>query len=247
MFKRLITLLAGILIAAGTVAYAQQEKVSGKVTDSAGEPVPGASVFVKGTNNGTVTDIVGAFSLRNVSRGDVLAFSCIGYESVEVTYNGQTLAIILNDDNQMIEETVVVGYATMKKRDLVGAVDAVGSEVFGNRAASNLTRALQGEIAGLNITFNDSKPSHGGSYNVRGTGSIGAGGGSLVLIDGVEGSMSMVNPQDVESVSVLKDASSTAVYGARRYPHHDEKRQEGPPDGELQRFIHREPQDRHSG
>ncbi|MBQ7751268.1 MAG: TonB-dependent receptor [Bacteroidales bacterium] len=215
MFKRLITLLAGILIAAGTVAYAQQEKVSGKVTDSAGEPVPGASVFVKGTNNGTVTDIVGAFSLRNVSRGDVLAFSCIGYESVEVTYNGQTLAIILNDDNQMIEETVVVGYATMKKRDLVGAVDAVGSEVFGNRAASNLTRALQGEIAGLNITFNDSKPSHGGSYNVRGTGSIGAGGGSLVLIDGVEGSMSMVNPQDVESVSVLKDASSTAVYGAR--------------------------------
>ena len=110
---------------------------------------------------------------------------------------------------------MVVGYATMKKRDLVGSVDAVGSEVVGNRANSNLLRSLQGEIPGLNVTISDSKPSHEGSYNVRGETSVGAGGDALVLIDGVEGSLSSVNPQDVESISVLKDASSAAVYGAR--------------------------------
>jgi TonB-linked SusC/RagA family outer membrane protein len=200
---------------AGGFAYAQH-KISGKVTDAQGEGLVGVSILVKGTSSGTVTNSDGSWTLGAVKDGATLVFSSIGFVSQEVAVDGRSVINLqLEEDHLFLDETVVVGYATMKKRDLIGSVDAVGSQAIGNRAVSNLTRALQGEIAGLNITFNDSKPSHGGSYNVRGTGSIGAGGSSLVLIDGVEGDFSMVNPQDVESVSVLKDASSTAVYGAR--------------------------------
>ena len=110
---------------------------------------------------------------------------------------------------------VVVGYGTVKRRDLVGAVDQVDRKVIEDRSTGTLARALQGQLPGLNITFTDSKPTRGASVNVRGSGSIGAGGSTLVLIDGVEGSINAINPQDVESVSVLKDASSSAVYGAR--------------------------------
>lgn len=214
MIKKLSAILSLILLA-GSLAFAQQ-KISGRVTDADGEGMAGVSVLVKGTTTGTITNTNGSWSLNSVKKGATLVFSCIGYVSQEIVVDDRAVIdILLEEDRLYLDETVVVGYATMKKRDLIGAVDAVGSQAIGNRAASNLTRALQGEIAGLNITFNDSKPSHGGSYNVRGTGSIGAGGSSLVLIDGVEGDFSMVNPQDVESVSVLKDASSTAVYGAR--------------------------------
>ena len=214
MIKKLFAVLF-LLLMAGSLAFAQH-KISGKVTDTNGEGLVGVSVLVKGTSTGTVTNTDGSWSINSVRQGAVLVFSCIGYASSEVAVSDRTVINVqLEEDRLYLEETVVVGYATMKKRDLIGAVDAIGSQAIGNRASSNLTRALQGEIAGLNITFNDSKPSHGGSYNVRGTGSIGAGGSSLVLIDGVEGDFSMVNPQDVESVSVLKDASSTAVYGAR--------------------------------
>lgn len=203
-----------MLVMAG-IPLGAQNRVSGKVLDGNGDPVVGANVFVKGTTNGTMTGPDGSWHLDAPSDA-TLVFSCLGYETQELVPGDRSvLNISFKEDRELLDDVVVVGYATMKKRDLVGAVDAVGTEVIANRASSNLSRALQGEIAGLNITFNDSKPSHAGSYNVRGTGSIGAGGSSLVLIDGVEGSLSMVNPQDVESVSVLKDASSTAVYGAR--------------------------------
>ena len=214
MLKKLFSILS-LLLLTGTFALAQH-KVTGKVTDAKGEGMVGVSVLVKGTSTGTVTGTDGDFALTSVKDNATLIFSCIGYVNQEVPVESRAIInVSLEEDRLYLDETVVVGYATMKKRDLIGAVDAVGSQAIGNRAAPNLTRALQGEIAGLNITFNDSKPSHAGSYNVRGTGSIGAGGSSLVLIDGVEGDFSMVNPQDVESVSVLKDASSTAVYGAR--------------------------------
>ncbi len=214
MLRKLFAVLS-LLLVAGGFAYAQH-KISGKVTDAQGEGLVGVSILVKGTSSGTVTNSDGSWTLGAVKDGATLVFSSIGFVSQEVAVDGRSVINLqLEEDHLFLDETVVVGYATMKKRDLIGSVDAVGSQAIGNRAVSNLTRALQGEIAGLNITFNDSKPSHGGSYNVRGTGSIGAGGSSLVLIDGVEGDFSMVNPQDVESVSVLKDASSTAVYGAR--------------------------------
>ena len=215
MFKKLIASL--LLLAAALTAFAQVKGVNGKVTDDKGEAVVGAAVIVKGTSIGTMTDPDGSYRLPSAVASDAtLVVSCIGYATQELPLDGrQVVNVRLAPDNLYLDETVVVGYATMKKRDLVGAVDAVGKEVIADRASSNLSRALQGTIAGLNITFPDGKPSHGGSFNVRGTGSIGAGGSSLVLIDGVEGSLAMVNPQDVESVSVLKDASSTAVYGAR--------------------------------
>ncbi|MBR1706959.1 MAG: TonB-dependent receptor [Bacteroidales bacterium] len=208
-----VTLLLSLSLVG--IAVSAQQTVHGTLTDEAGRPVIGGSVVVKGTTGGAVADLDGRFTLKDVPTGAVLVFSSIGYETVEAVYDGSPLRIVLKEDTRILDEVVVVGYATMKKRDLVGAVDQVGDEVIGNRANSNLARSLQGEVAGLNITINDSKPSHAGSYNVRGTGSIGAGGSSLVLIDGVEGDLSMVNPQDVASVSVLKDASSTAVYGAR--------------------------------
>lgn len=220
MLKQLfrVWLLTAFFGLSAAVALAQDGTLRGRVTDAGGEPLAGAGLVVKGTANGFITDIDGYFELKNLKFPATFVVSYVGFTDREITLTGSETSpynIVLDEDSTLLDETVVVGYATMKKRDLIGAVDAVGTEVIGNRAASNLTRSLQGEIAGLNITFNDSKPSHAGSYNVRGTGSIGAGGSSLVLIDGVEGDLSMVNPQDVESVSVLKDASSTAVYGAR--------------------------------
>lgn len=194
---------------------AQNSILRGNVKDVNGSPLIGVNIVEKGTRNGTVTDLDGYFSI-GVPTNATMVFTYIGFSEQEIVWDGSSVMnVILSEDLGLLDELVVVGYATMKKRDLVGAVDAVGSEIIGDRANSNLLRSLQGSVAGLNISFGDGKPSRGGSYNVRGTGSIGAGGSSLILIDGVEGSLESVNPQDVESVSVLKDASSTAVYGAR--------------------------------
>ena len=215
-FKKLLTVVLAAAVAVS--ASAQTRTISGKVLDSKGEALIGASLQVKGTSDGFITDIDGNYELKGVKLPATIIVSFIGYKDTEIEMTGNEAVpfnIVLSDDATILDDVVVVGYASMKKRDLVGAVDAVGSEVIGNRPNSNLARSLQGEVAGLNITISDSKPSHAGSYNVRGEGSIGAGGSSLVLIDGVEGDLNMVNPQDVESVSVLKDASSTAVYGAR--------------------------------
>lgn len=196
-------------------AFAQRATVKGIVVDETNTPLIGVHVVQKGTSNRTISDLNGKFSI-NVPQNSTLVFNYIGFAEQEVVWDGKsTLNIVLREDTELLSEVVVVGYATMKKRDLVGAVDAIDSEILDNRANSNLLRSLQGSVSGLNISIGDGKPSHGGSFNVRGAGSIGAGGSSLVLIDGVEGSLESVNPQDVESVSVLKDASSTAVYGAR--------------------------------
>ena len=213
-----------IMLVKKTIPLAAEQQMSqirsfqGVVKDENNEPLIGAALMDQNSNRGFLTDVDGRFSLDGVSFPATFKVSFIGYNEVMLNLTGnesQPFEIVLEPETNTLDDAVVVGYATMKKRDLVGAVDAVGSEVIGNRANSNLTRSLQGEVAGLNITINDSKPSHGGSYNVRGTTSIGAGGSALVLIDGVEGSLNSVNPQDVGSVSILKDASSTAVYGAR--------------------------------
>lgn len=192
-------------------------RVTGVVTDESGQPVIGAVVMQKGTRNAAMTSNSGYYVLESVEGLATISVSCLGYREKEVAISANQTECNIRIEQELIalDDVVVVGYATMKKRDLVGSVDAVGSEVVGNRANSNLLRSLQGEIPGLNITISDSKPSHEGSYNVRGETSVGAGGDALVLIDGVEGSLSSVNPQDVESISVLKDASSAAVYGAR--------------------------------
>ena len=189
--------------------------LTGTVLDQNGIPVIGANVIEKGTTNGTVTDFDGNFSIQ-VNKNSVLTVSFIGYVSQEVAVKGgNKLNITLKEDSQALDEVVVVGYGTQKKVNLTGAVEQVTSEVFDNRSVPNVTQALQGSIPNLNINITDGKPTRTASFNVRGTTSIGQGGDALVLIDGVEGDPSMLNPNDIASVSVLKDAASAAIYGAR--------------------------------
>ena len=200
-----------------TTALANQQKkiITGTVVDPNGEAVIGANVVVKGTTNGTITDMDGKFSLE-VPEGATLEVSYVGYSNHEIKVgNHTTLSIALKEDSEALEELVVVGYGTQKKVNLTGAVEQVTSEVFDNRSVPNVTQALQGSIPNLNIQITDGKPTRTASYNVRGTTSIGQGGEALVLIDGVEGDPSMLNPNDIASVSVLKDAASAAIYGAR--------------------------------
>ena len=189
--------------------------VTGEVRDMDGQPVIGASVVLAGTSTGTVTDLDGKFSIQ-VPEDGVLRFSSIGYRTVDVSLNGRaSLSVTMPDDNLYLDEVVVVGYGTQKKVNLTGAVDQISSEAFAGRPMANMSQMLQGAVPNLNIKFTDGRPNSSPGYNIRGTTSIGQGGSALVLIDGVEGDASLINPNDIESVSVLKDAASSAVYGSR--------------------------------
>lgn len=194
----------------------QSRKVTGLVRGTDGEPLIGASVQVVGTTIGTITDFEGKFTISVPEANAKLTFSYIGFNSKTIETGSQAnIEVVLESNLSKIDEVVVIGYGTAKKRDLIGSVDQVDSEVLESRPNPSITRSLQGQIPNLNITMRDGKPSRGATYNVRGETSIGAGGSALILIDGVEGDPNTLNPQDVESVSVLKDASSAAVYGAR--------------------------------
>ena len=194
----------------------QQRTVTGKVIDGTGSPLPGVSVVIKGTTVGTVTDFNGKYTLANVADDVTLVFSFVGMRSQEVKLAGKGIInVTMAEETIGIEEVVAIGYGVQKKVNLTGAVEAVGTEVFENRSTSNTTQALQGAIPNLNISLEDGKPTRSASFNVRGQTSIGQGGSALVLIDGVEGNPSFLNPNDIESVTVLKDAASAAIYGAR--------------------------------
>lgn len=198
------------------VVTGQQVIITGKVTDRNGIPLPSVTVVVKGTTSGTITDNDGNYSIGNVPSNGVLVFSFVGMTTQEVIVGKLSrIDVTLLEEAIGIEEIVAVGYGTQKKVNLTGAVDQVTSEAFENRSVSNVTQALQGKIANLNISLNDGKPTRSASYNVRGVTSIGQGGSALVLIDGVEGDPALLNPNDIASVSVLKDAASAAIYGAR--------------------------------
>ena len=146
----------------------------------------------------------------------ILVFSFIGYTSQEVVVSNQsTINVSLAIDTQTLSEVVVVGYGTQKKLNLTAAVDQVDGKVLQNRPMTNVTQGLQGLLPNLNIRLLDGKPNQAPSYNIRGTTSIGQGGSALVLIDGVEGDPSMLNPNDIASISLLKDASAASIYGAR--------------------------------
>jgi len=193
-----------------------QNTVSGKVSDTTGIPLPKASIKVKGTQRVTVTNDQGIFELRDIDPQSTLIISYTGYITQEVSLNGKhTIEVMLKEGYEGLDEVVVVGYGTQKKVNLTGAVDQVNSKVLENRAIPNLSQGLQGTIPNLNLTPLDGKPIQSPTYNIRGITSIGQGGNALVLIDGVEGDPSRLNPNDVASVSVLKDASSAAIYGAR--------------------------------
>ena len=202
---------------ADDVRVAQQSQTAtGTVEDSMG-PVIGASVVVKGTTNGVITDFDGNFSLENVKKGDVIQISFVGYVTQEVVWNGQPLSIELKEDSEMLEEVVVVGFGTQKKVNLTGAVTAVGSKEISARPVNSVTDALQGVVPGMNFTTTSGALDSNKSFNIRGTGSISSSATvtPLVLIDGMEGDMNTLNPQDIDNISVLKDASAASIYGAR--------------------------------
>jgi TonB-linked SusC/RagA family outer membrane protein len=201
-----------------TVSVKTQEIIiEGKIVASDGSgALPGVSVILKGSAQGTTTDENGTFRITVPSPESILIFSFVGYESQEVLIgNRSVLSISLKADTKALEELVVVGYGTQKKMNLTGAVDQVTSKVLENRSLPNLAQGLQGVIPNLNLVMGDGKPTQSPAYNIRGATSIGSGGSALVLIDGVEGDPSRINPNDVASVSVLKDAASAAIYGAR--------------------------------
>jgi TonB-linked SusC/RagA family outer membrane protein len=197
---------------------AVQETVSGTVTDAeTGNTLPGVNILVKGTSNGTATDNKGHYSLDVSSLQDTLRFSYIGYETKTVPINGQATINVtmkpttISSGNQL----VVVGYGTEKEKNLTGAVSQVGDEVFKHKTSPDVARSLEGQIPGVYINEPTGSPKQSFSPVIRGKGSIGAGGRALVLIDGVPGSLDRVNPHDIKSISVEKDASSAAIYGSR--------------------------------
>ena len=186
--------------------------VTGTVTDRNGDPVVGATIKEKGKNNGTVTGIDGDFSL-DVSDDAVLEVSYIGFVSQSLPAKGK-MKILMSEDTESLNEVVVVGYGTMKKKDLTGAIGTIGEQAIAERHSTNLSTALQGAVAGLSVTRDGNAPGSTGTLRLRGVTTISTS-DPLVIIDGVPGDMSMVNPDDVEQISVLKDAASAAIYGSR--------------------------------
>lgn len=193
----------------------QQKQVSGVVVDTNGDPVIGANIVEKGTTNGTISDLEGRFHL-NAAPGATLVITYIGYIPQEVKVDGRSsLTITLHEDSEVLDEVVVIGYGTMRKKDLTGAVTAVKGDELASRKTTQLSTALQGAIAGVTVTRDNNAPgAAAGSIRVRGVTTIGDT-SPLVIIDGVPGSINDVNPNDVESMSVLKDAASASIYGSR--------------------------------
>lgn len=212
---------ANITYKANAAVVQQQAVCKGTVVDSKGEPVVGASVFAvsNGHKKGSVTDLDGNFEIDGIASGSSLTISYVGYKTQQVTWNGKDLKVTLQESNEMLDNVVVVGYGTQKKVNLTGAVSVVSSKTLDSRPVTSVAQALQGEVPGLNFSVGNG----GGSLksrmglNIRGIGTIGEGSNAapLVLIDGSEGDLYSISPNDIESISVLKDASSSAIYGSR--------------------------------
>lgn len=221
-----LTLLFALQLSATELSFAsglhyanvssQQREISGRVTDSQGLPLEGATVAVKGTKVATKTNAAGNFKLTLPGTASSLIVTVMGFDSQEQSIDGRSqLSFQLQPSSANLEEVVVVGFGTQKKVNLTGAVEQVKGDVLENRPITNIGQGLQGVVPNLNLVPSDGKPTTSPTFNVRGTTSIGQGGSALVLVDGVEGDPSLLNPNDIASISVLKDAASAAIYGAR--------------------------------
>lgn len=202
---------------ANSFATTQQAGIcKGLVKDATGESVIGASVVVKGTTNGTITDFDGNFSLDGIKKGDVIVISYVGYQTQEIKWNGSPLNVILKENSKTLSEVVVVGYGTQKKANLSGSVAMVDSKELENRPIQNVSSGLQGLMPGVAITGTNGAPGQdAGKIRVRGIGTLNEA-GPYILVDGIEtGTLSAVDPNDIESISVLKDAASAAIYGSK--------------------------------
>lgn len=205
--------------AATLCAFAQNKTITGLVVDGNGESIIGASVLVKGTTNGIITDIDGKFTLNDVPEAGVIQISYIGYKTQEISAkNKANLKVVLVEDNEMLDEVVVVGYGVQKKSDVTGAMIRVGSEELNSRPVAKAFEAMQGKAAGVDIVSNE-RPGEVGTINVRGVRSLSASNTPLYVVDGIplmsNSGIETLNPQDIESIDVLKDASATAIYGSR--------------------------------
>ena len=221
MNKLLYAVMFFLCVAFG---YAQQITVKGTVKDGSGQPLMGASVLVKGTSHGTAADFDGNFELK-VDKGVTLVVSSVGYKSREVAAKAGTMNIVLQEDTQQLEDVVVIGYGAIKKKDLTGSVNLVTDKDFNKAPAVNADQLIQGKIAGVQMTSASGAPGEGQTIRIRGNGSLSLTSNPLIVIDGVPmndggvgGSRSIfnsINPEDIESMTVLKDASSTAIFGSR--------------------------------
>ena len=219
--KALLVLLVGLFLSIG--AFAQQIAVKGHVKDTTGEPVIGANVLVKGTTNGTITDFDGNFML-NVPKDAILSVSFVGYKSAEVKA-ASTVMVTLEDDSQVLDAVVVIGYGSVKKNDMTGSVTAIKPDKLNKGLITNAQDMMTGKIAGVSVISKGGAPGEGATIRIRGGSSLTAENDPLIVIDGlamdnkgVKGlanPLSMVNPNDIESFTVLKDASATAIYGSR--------------------------------
>ncbi|MCX6236085.1 MAG: SusC/RagA family TonB-linked outer membrane protein [Bacteroidia bacterium] len=210
-----VCLLALLLICTGAQLFAQ--KVTGVVVDDSNTPIPGVTIVIKGTNKGVITNNDGSYSITpGDALKDVLAFSFVGFETKEIKISGEkVINVQLKSSTLEIEEVVAIGYGTVKKRDVTGSVASVTGKQLTAIPVANVAQALQGRLAGVNVISQDGRPDATISIRVRGGGSISQSNDPLILIDGVPGNISDVPSEMVESIDVLKDASSTAIFGAR--------------------------------
>ncbi|MFK5974840.1 MAG: carboxypeptidase-like regulatory domain-containing protein, partial [Flavobacteriaceae bacterium] len=206
-------LLLGAFLCFG---MAKAQEVSGTISDANG-PLPGASVVVKGTTNGTQSDFDGNYTLSNAAESATLVFSYIGFKTLEIAINGQsTINVTLEEDAQALDEVVIVGYGSQQKKEITTAIVSVNSEDFNQGTISDPTQLLQGKVAGLSVYNKGGDPNARSVVRLRGLSTIGGNTEPLVVIDGVLGSsMDNVDPNDIENITVLKDGSAAAIYGTR--------------------------------
>lgn len=213
-----MAVMTGTLLLFIQSLFAQNIGVTGTVKAENGEPIVGVSILVKGTSNGVVSDLDGKFTLRNVSSNATLVFSCIGFAHAEIPVNSrQQIDVVLKEDQLILEELVVIGYGVQKKSHLTGSIAKVNTAGIDDVPVSRLDQALQGKVAGLNIQNTSSEAGMAPTIRVRGMGSISASASPLIVVDGfpIAGGLELVNSSDVESIEVLKDAASAAIYGSR--------------------------------
>lgn len=220
-FKVLLMFIVGLFLSVNT--FAQQIVVKGIVKDTTGEPIIGANVIVKGTTNGTITDFDGNF-LLNANKGDIIIISFIGYRSQEAQA-AASMNIILKDDTELLDEVVVIGYGSVKKDDLSGSVVAIKAEEMNKGAVTSPQELIMGKVPGLSVSQGDGAPGAGSTIRIRGGASLNASNDPLIVIDGIPVSndaapgtpnaLATINPNDIETFTVLKDASATAIYGSR--------------------------------
>ena len=225
----------GLLLLCGTV-QAQEVTVTGRVDDFDNKPLPGVTILIRGTQQGTLTDAMGNYTLTNVTSSSVLIYSFIGFKTVEETVGTRsTINVVLEENVSVMDEVVVVGYGTVKKRDLTGSVSSVKADVVPMTSVASVTHSLQGKAAGLIVMQNSAQPGGGLDILIRGQSSINAGNEPLYIVDGfpivtldqpnasssgrtatgTQGPLNFLNPSDIVSIEVLKDASATAIYGSR--------------------------------